>query len=363
MATPEFTAQVVGTGSYLHGDPIDNKQIEALLGPVPEDILEGIQVKERHWMIDPDTGEHLVTNSQMAAGAATAALEQAGIEAGEVDLIVMSTASPEYLLPPAVTFVQEHLGIAECTTIEVRSGCAGFVEAADVARGYLERGTHRTAVVIGSEAISPLLVPMYRGIDPERIRMRDRLVAYTFGDGAGALVLRAEPADPQTRAGVLGSSIVTMGGTKKPGMQVIGGSTHAPLHKQVLAKRLMELKVDVVESGKFIPHMITRSLREMLEISGVKAEDIALWVVPEGNAGYMTSELEAAGLLTDEWLALRDKIYENIERVGATGSAAVPLALDEAARAGRLRTGDNVLLLAIETSKWKYAGMTLVWAG
>ncbi|WP_067538180.1 3-oxoacyl-ACP synthase III family protein [Nocardia crassostreae] len=362
MATNGFSVQLVGTGSYLHGDPIDNKQVEVLLGPVPEDILEGIQVKQRHWMIDPETGEHLVTNSEMAARAAAAALERAGLEASEVDLIVMSTVSPEYQLPPAVTFVQQHLGIAECATMEVRSGCAGFVEAADIARGYLERGTFRTALVIGSEAISPLLVPMYRGTDPERIRMRDRLVAYTFGDGAGAIVLRAEEAAPDVRSGVLGSSILTMGGLKKPGMQVVGGATHAPLHKQALAKRLVELKVDVVESGKFLPHMVTRSLRELLHASDVTAEDIALWVVPEGNAGYMTSELEAAGLLTDEWLALRDKVYENIERVGATGSAAVPLALDEAARTGKVRTGDKVMLLAIETSKWKYAGMTLVWA-
>ncbi|GAB4586319.1 3-oxoacyl-ACP synthase III family protein [Nocardia sp. IFM 10818] len=362
MATNVFSARIVGTGSYLHGDAIDNKQVEALLGPVPEDILEGIQVKERHWMIDPETGEHLVTNSEMAAGAASAALERAGMEPGEVDLIVMSTASPEHLLPPAVTYVQQRLGIDECATIEVRSGCAGFVEAADIARGYLERGAFRTALVIGSEAISPLLVPMYRGIDPERIRMRDRLVAYTFGDGAGAIVLRAEEAAPDSRSGVLGSSILTMGGAKKPGMQVIGGSTHAPQHEQQQAKRLLDLKVDVVESGKYIPHMITRSLRDLLRASDLAAEDIALWVVPEGNAGYMTSELEAAGLLTDEWLALRDKVYENIERVGATGSAAVPLALDEAARTGRIRAGDTVILLAIETSKWKYAGMTLVWA-
>ncbi|GAB2638674.1 3-oxoacyl-ACP synthase III family protein [Nocardia goodfellowii] len=361
MATNGLSVHLVGTGSYLHGEPIDNKQVEALVGPVPEDILEGIQVQHRHWMIDPHTGEHLISNSEMAARAAAQAIERAGLRPADIDLIVMSTASPEYQLPPAVTFVQQHLGIAECATLEIRSGCAGFVEAADIAYGYLTRGAFRNALVVGCEAISPLLVPLYRGIDPERVRMRDRLVAYTFGDGAGALVLRAEAAVPGIRSGVLGSVLETMGGLKKPGMQVIGGATHAPLHQQALAKRLVALQVDVVESGKFIPHMITRSLKALLQASDLAAEDIALWVVPEGNAGYMTSELEAAGLLTDEWLALRDKVYENIARVGATGSAAVPLALDEAATTGRVRAGDNVMLLAIETSKWKYAGMTLVW--
>src|SRR5262249_26414901 len=190
-----MSARVLSTGSYLPGDPIPNETLERLIGPLPEDILEGIQVKRRHWMIDPETGEHRINNSAMATKAAQEALELADVDPASVDLIVLSTASPDYPLPPLVTFVQEALGLERCSTMEIRSGCAGFVEALDVARLYVERGTHRTAVVIGSEAISPLLAPVYLGKDPEKIRMRERMTPYNFGDGAGAVVLQAAEED------------------------------------------------------------------------------------------------------------------------------------------------------------------------
>jgi 3-oxoacyl-[acyl-carrier-protein] synthase III len=349
-------ARILGTGSFLPGEPIGNDTLEELVGPLPPDILEGIQVKRRHWMIDPATGEHQINNSGMATEATRIALDAAGIAAEDIDLLVLSTASPDYLLPPLVTFVQEALGLERCATVEIRSGCAGAVEALDVARLYLERGIHETAVVIGSEAISPLLVPIFLGKDPEQIRMRDRMNPYNFGDGAGAIVLQAGEGD-----GVLGSAIASVGGLKKPAMQIVGAGTHEPIHKQLLAKTLVDLKVDVVESGRFTPYVLTEALSAVVASSGVRAEDIDLCIIPEGNAGYMVDELEEAGLLTPEWIALADKIYENLTEVGATGSAAVPLALDDAWRKGRLEPGDIVMLLAIETSKWKYAGMVLTW--
>jgi 3-oxoacyl-[acyl-carrier-protein] synthase-3 len=350
---------ITGTGSYLPGEPLTNADLERLVGPIPDDILEGIQVKRRHWMIDPETGEHRTSNSEMATEAVRQALAAAELEPRQVELIVSSTASPEYHLPPMVTLVQERLGIPKCATTEIRSGCAGFVEAMDVAWMYLDRGTYSTAVVVGSEAISPLLVPVYRGKDPEQIRLRDRMNPYNFGDGAGALVLQA--GDGAGDGGILGSAIASVGGERGIAMQVIGGSTHAPLHKQLEAKLLVELKVDVVASGEVTPHVLTEGLVAVLQASGVTAEDIDVCVIPEGNAGYMVEELKEAGLLTPEWLALEGKIIENLTEVGATGSAAVPLAVDDAARKGRLKPGDKVMMLAIETSKWKYAGAVVDW--
>jgi len=352
------TVRLLATGAHLPGAPIDNAAIEALAGPLPADILEGIQVRTRHWIVDPATGEHNESNTDLAVKATRQALERAQVEASEVDLICLSTASPDTLLPPVVTMVQDRLGLTRCATIEVRSGCAGAVEALDVARLYLERGQYRTAVVIGSETISPLLVPVFRGKTPDSIRMRDRLSIYNFGDGAGAMVLRAVD---DVGGGVYGSAIACVGGGRKPGMQIVGGGTHAPLFRQLQEKRFIELKVDVVESGRFTPHVLTEALRDVLGRSGLKAEAIDLCVIPEGNAGYMTDELEKAGLLTPEWTALGGRIFENLALVGATGSAAVPLALDHAWTTGRLAPGNKVMLLAIETSKWKYAGMVLSW--
>jgi 3-oxoacyl-[acyl-carrier-protein] synthase-3 len=353
------SAVMLATGAHLPGEPIDNDTLARVAGPLPEEVLEGIQVKTRHWIADPHTGEQSETNSQMAAKAGRQALERAGVEPDEVDLLVVSTASPEYHLPPSSTLVQEHMGLGKIAAIDIRSGCAGAVEALDFARLYLERGDFDTALVIGSETISPLTVPVFLGKDPEKVRMRDRLGIYNFGDGAGAMVLRAEEGE---RKGILGSAIRSTGPDRKPGMQVIGGATHAPIAKQLEAKRLIELKVDVVESGRQTPYVLTEGLSETLKRCGVEAEAIDICVIPEGNAGYMTDELREAGLLTPEWLALESKIFENLALVGATGSAAVPLAVDYAWTTGKVKQGDTMMILAIETSKWKYAGMVLPWA-
>ena len=351
--------QMVSTGSYLPGDPIDNARMEQLCGGVPEDVLEGLQVKTRYWCVNPDTGEHNETNSEMATKAAREALELAQLEPDEIDLIVVSTASPEFHLPPTSTFVQEKLGLRSCAAIDIRSGCAGAVEALDLARLYLEHGDFENAVVIGSEAISPLSVEAYLEGGPSKVRMRDRLGIYSFGDGAGAMVLRASEGDGN--GGVRGSAIACVGGERKPGMQVLGGGTAKPFHEQRQAKRLAEMKVDVVESGRFTPYVLTEGLRETIEHSGVPAHEIDHCVIPEGNATYMTDELREAGLLTPEWTELEPKIYENLAEVGATGSAAVPLALDHGWRTGQIKQGDMVMLLAIETSKWKYGGWVFPW--
>ncbi len=350
--------RMVATGSYLPGEPITNEELESFVGGVPEDVLEGLQVKTRHWIADPRTGEQGETNAEMAGKAAKQALELADIDPGEVQLLVMSTASPDYHLPATVTFVQDALGLERCATVEIRSGCAGAVEALDLARMYLERGRYANAVVIGSEAISPLLVPIWLDQDPNRVRMRDKLGIYSFGDGAGAMVLTAEEGED---GGVLGSAIACVGGGRKPGMQVVGGGTHQPIRKQLEAKRLIDMRVDVVESGRFTPYVLTEGMRETVAASGVAADAVDICIIPEGNAQYMTDELREAGLLTEEWTALEPKIFENLSLVGATGSAAVPLAVDYGWKTGKLVPGQLVMLLAIETSKWIYGGWVFPW--
>jgi 3-oxoacyl-[acyl-carrier-protein] synthase-3 len=349
--------RVAATGGYLPGEPITNEQVEEFAGGVPDDVLEGLQVKTRHWLADPATGAQTDSNSGMAAKAALQALDRAGIDPLDVQLLVVSTSSPEYHLPASVVFVQDALGLEKCASMEMRGGCAGAVEALDLARMYLERGQYDNAVVIGVEAISPLLVPVWAN-GPNKVRMRDRLGIYSFGDGAGAMVLTAHDDGGDT---ILGSAIACVGGGKKPGMQVIGGGTYKPFSEQLKDKRPVEMKVDVVESGRYTPYVLTEGLRATLTAAGVAADDITHCIIPEGNAPYMTDELREAGLLTDEWLTLEPRIYENLADVGATGSAAVPLAVDAGVKSGTVNQGDMVMLLAIETSKWIYGGMVLPW--
>ena len=114
-------------------------------------------------------------------------------------------------------------------------------------------------------------------------------------------------------------------------MQIVGaGGTHAPLHEQLTARRVIDLKVDVIESGRYTPYVLTEGIQATLAAAGLDADAVDLCVIPEGNAGYITEELQEAGLLTPEWLSLQPKIFENLALVGATGSAAVPTAMDYA---------------------------------
>lgn len=354
-----YNVKIVSTGSYLPGEPLTNADMERLAGGLSPDLLDQVQVQTRHWLVDPETGEHRETNSDMAVKAARQALELAGLVPGDIELLVLSTSSPDFPLPPMVALVQDKLGLRRCATVEVRSGCSGSVAALDIARRYLEQGAHKRALVIGSEAISPVLVPVFRGKDPEEIRVRDRLGIYSFGDGAGAIVLEAAEGG---EGAVLGSAMACVGGGKKPGMVIPGGGTNAPLTKQVMDDRLMELRVDFAASGKFTPYVLTEALTDVLERSGVSADSINLCIIPEGNTGYLRDELAQAGLLTPEWVALDGKVFENLALVGNTGSAALPLALDHAWKTGTVTPGQRVMLLAIESSKWIYAGMVLTWA-
>jgi 3-oxoacyl-[acyl-carrier-protein] synthase III len=355
-------AEIIGTGSHLPGEPLTNERLAALCGPLPDEVLSGLGVKRRHWIADPETGEHLESNSDMAYLAAVQALEGAGVDAKEVELLVVSTSSPDYLLPPMATMVQDRLGVAECAILDVRSGCAGAMAALDIARLYIENGTYRTAVVVGSEVISPLLVPIYRGKDPDSLRARDRLSINLFGDGAGAIVLRGSEGDVAGAAGILHATMASVGGGKKPGMQIVGAGTHAPIHRQLEAARLVDLRIDIAETARMSPKLLTMAVRRTLAGARVTAGEVAVCVIPEGDPAAIQDELRSAGEDQSDWAALEGRIVGNLATVGATGSGAMPLSLHQAWAAGRIGAGDLVLIAAAETSKWIYAGALVRWS-
>lgn len=351
--------RIVSTGSYLPGEPITNEEIERLVGPLTEDLLAGISIQHRYWMIDPATGEHRESNSGMSYKAAKSALDLAGIDPQEVDLLIQATGTPDYPLPPTVNLVMDELGLKKCATMEIRSGGAGGVQGLDVARFYLERGTYRNAVVIGSESISPAIAPVFLGKDPSAIRMRDRLPLYMFGDGAGAMVLQA--GEEGESGGIIGAAMACVGGGRKPGIHSLGGGSAAPVHTQVKYRNFPDLRVDVVGSGEFTPYMVTDALSEVIRRSNVPIESIDLCLIPEGNVGWMLDELHEAGLETKEWVALDGKIFDNLALTGAVGCAAVPLFLDEAWKSGRVRPGSRIMLIGVESTKWIYAGVVIDW--
>jgi len=350
-------AQITGTGGYQPGEPISNETISRLAGPLPDDVLAGVSITQRYWMIDPETGEHLDSNSGMAFKAAQSALDAADLKPEQVDLMILATGTPDYVLPPAVNLVQEMLGLERCATLEIRSGGAGAAQGLDLARMWIEEGRHQVALVIGSEAISPVLAPVFLDTAPEKIRMRDRLPLYMFGDGAGAIVVTAADSDEGLHRGATRA----IGGLRKPGIHAIGGGTHAPIRTQQRSRRLVDLRVDVVGAGDFTPVMVAEALSDTLAAGSLAAADTDWCLIPEGNVGWMLDSMREAGILTPEWQALEGRIFDNLAQTGACGCAAVPLFLDHAWRTGMIKPGHRVALIGVEATKWIYAGIVCDW--
>ncbi len=350
---PSHGARIAATGAHLPGAPISNEDIEALVGPLPDGMLEGMHMRRRHWIVDPSTGEHTDSTSGMAARALEQALARAGIEPAALELLIVATASPDYVLPPTVALVQEQLGIDRCAILELRSGGAGVVQGLDIARLYIEHGRYRNAAVVGADAISPLQAQL---LSTPRLRVRERLLAYMFGDGAGAIVLERSERSSMSEAAIAG-----IGVGRAPGMQILGaGGTHAPYALRPNG-RVLDMLIDIEQASTFTATLTTEAVRDVLARTGLRAESIDVCVTPEADTDWMSDALRADGSPAPEWLALEGRVFNALPELGAPGCAALPLGLDLAWRTGRVTPGQRVLLLAMETTKWIYAAMVVDW--
>ena len=347
-------ARVVASASYLPGPAITNAQLVDRLGALDDEILASIQVQQRHWLVDMDSGEHRENNSDMAAKAVRLALDNASMSAREIDLLILSTSSPDYLLPAAVTLVQDALGLPGCATLELRSGAAGFAQGLDIARRYIESGVAKTAVVVGVEAISPILAPQFVNKPAELLSLKQRLACFSYGDGAGAVVLRSG-SEPVFSS----SAFACMGGGKKPGMTAAFGGTRMPIIQQLQKPRVAQLAVEFSRAATESAVVLDAALGAFFP-DGKQAREVDWLVLPEGNAGYFQRAADEVDC-HESWEVLRQRMVENLSWVGNTGSAALPLALDYGVQQGMLTSGKTVFLLAIETSKWLYGGALLRW--
>ncbi|MGI8945836.1 MAG: 3-oxoacyl-ACP synthase III family protein [Thermoleophilaceae bacterium] len=349
-------AKIVSTGGYVPGEAITNAMLEEMVGALPDGLLEGMHMERRHWIVDRETGEHTDSTSGMAAKAALQALERAAVEPADIDLLIVATATGDYMLPPTPALVQDELG-GRCALLEIRSGGAGVVQGLDIARLYLERGIYRTAVVVGADAISPTQAQIF-GSGSKRIKVRDRLLVYMFGDGAGAIVLQASD-----ESSVIGSAIAGIGAGRPPGMEVRGGGgTHRPYLEQLDGGRPVDLHIDIEQANSYTATLTIEALADLLATTGVSADSIDLLVTPEADTEWMAEAFAEAGDQASAWRTLEGKVYNALPEIGAPGCAALPLGLDRAWVEGRLAPGRRVMLLGMETTKWIYAGMIFDWA-
>ena len=306
-------SRIVGTGSYLPEKVLTNADLEKMLDTNHEWIVSRSGIRERHIAADGET------TGDLAFHAATRALEAAGMVGSEIELIVLGTTTPDLIFPSTACLLQHRLGANGCPAFDVNAACSGFIYALTVADQFIRSGAVKNALVVGAETLSRM------------VDWTDRGTCVLFGDGAGAVVLKAD-----AEAGVISTHMHADGGKRdllyNPAGVSVGFDTSLP-----------NAGVKVLMAGsdvfKYAVKALDSVVEETLAANGLDKHAID-WLIPH-QANLRIIEATAKRLDMP-----MDRVIVTVDRTGNTSAGSVPLALDEAVRSGRVQRGQLLLLEA-----------------
>lgn len=301
-------ARLTGTGSYLPGNPVTNDDLVARgIDTSDEWIVTRTGIRSRH------LAESGTTASELGLVAARRALDMAGVDGSEIDLIVVATSTPDFIFPSTACLIQGQLGNKGATAFDIQAVCSGFAYALGIADKFIRSGSHKKALVIGSEVFSRIL------------DWNDRGTCVLFGDGAGAVVLEAAE-NPGILATALHADGSLSGILNVPGQVCAGQVTGDPF-----------LRMDGQAVFKFAVRVLAEVAEEVCMSAGIGTGEVD-WLIPH-QANIRIIDATGRKLGVD-----RSKVIVTVDRHGNTSAASVPLALDEAVRDGRIQRGQKVLL-------------------
>ena len=316
MKRSQLRSVILGTGSELPSKVVTNAELERLVDTSDEWITTRTGIKERR-ILEEGRG-----NGDMAYCASVRALKDAGLEARDLEAIIVGTVTPDYPFPSLACVLEDMLGARRVFSFDVNAACCGFLNALAVADSFIRTGMIRNALVVGSDTLSRLL------------NWQDRATCILFGDGAGAVVVGAG----NEGRGILSTRLRTDGSYVKTLYVPAGGSL-----KPASLESVRRNEHTITMNGKEVFKVAVRSMeeisREALEAADVDIEDVALVVPHQANLRIITALAARLGVPMS-------KVMVNLDRYGNTSAASVPVALDEARREGRIRQGDIVLLNA-----------------
>jgi 3-oxoacyl-[acyl-carrier-protein] synthase III len=303
-------SKIIGTGGYLPSKVVTNFDLEKIVDTSHDWIVSRSGIVERHFAAEDELA------SDLALHASRRAIEAAGISAGDIDLIIVATTTPDQIFPGTACILQDKLGIKQGAAFDVQAVCSGFIYALNTADLFIRSGQSRNALVVGTDVLSRLL------------NWEDRTTSVLFGDGAGAVVLQRSEAP-----GILSSRLHADGSQRgmlaaKGNIRngVISGSPYIEMEGQAVFKFAVKVLSEVVE--------------EVLADNKMQGSDID-WLVPhQANIRIMEATAKKLGLGMD-------KVVVTVAQHGNTSAASIPLALDTAVRDGRIKAGQNVLLEAV----------------
>ncbi|BCT67513.1 beta-ketoacyl-ACP synthase III [Nitrosospira sp. NRS527] len=300
-------SRVIGTGSYLPEKILTNLDLEQMVDTSDEWIRSRTGIAQRH----------IATDSQMASdlalNASREAMKAAKIDAGEIDLIIVATTTPDVIFPSTACILQDKLGVKDCAAFDVQAVCSGFIYALATADMFIRAGKYRTALVVGAEVYSRIL------------DWSDRSTCVLFGDGAGAVVLTRSD-----RPGIISSHLHADGSYK--GILTAPGSFS---HGKIQGNPFVMMEGNTV--FKFAIKVLEDVVREALAENNLEVSDID-WLIPhQANIRIIISTAKKLGIPME-------KVVATLDKHGNTSAASIPLALDVAVRDGRIQSGQHVLL-------------------
>jgi 3-oxoacyl-[acyl-carrier-protein] synthase-3 len=309
---------ILGTGSYAPARVLTNAELSTMVDTSDEWIRTRSGIRERHIAAPGES------TSDMAVQAAQAAILDAGLVPTDIDLLVVATVTPDLPLPAVSCIVQHKLGLRTDTAcFDLNAACSGFVYALDTASAMVASGRYKRALIIGVEKLSSV------------IDWQDRTTCVLFGDGAGAAVLGLSD---QPGIGLLGTKLGAYGDCVDL-LRITHGGSDNPTTPESIAARNHCIRMKGKEVFKIAVRAMDEAARDILEQQGVTADQIALVIPHQANLRIIEA--------ISQYLKLpMERFYVNVDRYGNTSAASIPIALDEARRAGRIKPGDLTLFVA-----------------
>ena len=313
----KIRAGFLGTGSYLPEKILTNKDMEKIVDTTDEWIMTRTGIKERHIAAETQA------TSDLAVEAAKKALEAAGLKAGDIDLIIVATITPDMPTPSTACLVQSKLGAVKAAAFDVSAACSGFVYGLSISRAFVESGMYKNILLIGAEKLTAF------------VDWKDRASCVIFGDGAGAAVIGPVA---KGKKEIL-SSFMVANGNDADLLKIPGGGSRNPSSPASLQSGLHYLKMQGKETFKVAVKVMAEATMEALRLAGLQMQDVSLVIPHQANLRI----IQAIG---ERMQIPAEKLVVNLDRVGNTSAASVIVALDECVRSGRLKEGDAIVLVA-----------------
>lgn len=316
--TPTVQACISGLSTYLPPRTLTNADLEKIVDTNDEWILQRTGIRKRH-IVDPG-----VATSDLAAEAARAAIEQAGLLPTDIDVIVVGTTTPDTMFPSTACLLQHKIGATRAWGFDLGAACSGFTYALTTAASFVSAGMAKHALVVGADVMSSI------------IDYTDRTTCVLFGDGAGAVVVSPASSDG------LGLIDFTheVDGSGGPALCMPAGGSKQPASHETVDKRLHYVHQDGQTVFRFAVRKNEEVCRRLMERNGITATDLDLFVSHQANKRIIESTAQRLGVPPD-------KMVMNIGEYGNTTAATIPLALHDAVRDGRLKKGDLVMLASV----------------